>query len=279
MTDATASRIGRVFYGLAVLGTGLQQLVIGQFVRIVPRPPLWIPAQPVLARLGGVLLVAIGLALLSGKLARLAASVLAALLLAILLFLYRSRDPHEPVGRLHVHEPAEGPGARRRPDAAGPAPASRPALGRRRDPRAPESALAPWFFAAFLVICGIQHFWYLDFVQTLIPAYIPAPRLWAQFAGVCLLAGGIGTLFPADVETGRPALGLMIFLWVPMLHIPRALADLSVPGETSAIFEALALSGVALLVAGSGLISSSCRLTIALIQIGAKGEVHPFETG
>ena len=50
MTDATASRIGRVFYGLAVLGTGLQQLAIGQFVRIVPRPPLWIPAQPVLAR-------------------------------------------------------------------------------------------------------------------------------------------------------------------------------------------------------------------------------------
>jgi hypothetical protein len=41
----------------------------------------------------------------------------------------------------------------------------------------------------------------------------------------------------------------MVFLWVLMLHIPRALADPSVPGETSAIFEALALSGVALLVA------------------------------
>src|SRR4029450_2564598 len=137
MTNATASRIGRVFYGLAVLGTGLQQLAIGQFVRIVarpplslpsqrvlaplrraplallgtglhqralgqfvrivPRPPLWIPSQPVLARLGGVLLVAIGLALESGKLARVAASILAALLLAILLFLYLPAIPTNPL--------------------------------------------------------------------------------------------------------------------------------------------------------------------------------------
>ena len=252
MTDATANRIGRVFYGLAVLGTGLQQLAIGQFVRIVPRPPLWIPAQPVLARLGGVLLVAIGLALLSGKLARLAASVLAALLLAILLFLYVPAIPTNPlagfmytnplkvlslVGGLMLlvpllpEDPYSG-GAKR--------------LERMK-------AVAPWLLAAFLVVCGIQHFWYLDFVQTLIPAYLPAPRLWAQFAGVCLLAGGIGILIPATARLAALLSGLMIFLWVPMLHIPRALADLSVPGETSAIFEALALSGVALLVAGSGL--------------------------
>jgi len=252
MTDATANRIGRVFYGLAVLGTGLQQLAIGQFVRIVPRPPLWIPAQPVLARLGGVLLVVIGLALLSGKLARVAASVLAALLLAILLFLYVPAIPTNPwagfmytnplkvlalVGGLMLLVPLLPAG----PLSGGAATLERP------------KALAPWFFAAFLVVCGIQHFWYLDFVQTLIPDYIPAPRLWAQFAGVCLLAGGIGTLFPQTSRLAALLSGLMIFLWVPMLHIPRALADLSVPGETSAIFEALALSGVALLVAGSGL--------------------------
>jgi len=252
MTDATASRIGRVFYGLAVLGTGLQQLAIGQFVRIVPRPPYWIPAQPVLARLGGVLLVAIGLALLSGKLARLAASVLAALLLAILFFLYVPAIPTNPwagfmytnplkvlalVGGLMLLVPLLP---------AGPLSAGAAILERSR-------ALASYFFAAFLVVCGIQHFWYLEFVQTLIPSYIPAPRLWAQFAGVCLLAGGIGILVPWTSRLAALLSGLMIFLWVPMLHVPRALADLSVPGETSAIFEALALSGVALLVAGSGL--------------------------
>jgi len=196
--------------------------------------------------------VAIGIAFLTGKLARLAASVLAALLLAILVFLYLPAIPANPlagfmytnplkvlslVGGLMLLVPLlpEGPYS-----------GGATLLARTK-------AVAPWLLSAFLVVCGIQHFWYLDFVQTLIPDYTPAPRLWAQFAGVCLLAGGIGILVPRVLRLAALLTGLMIFLWVPMLHIPRALADLSVPGETSAVFEALALSGVALLVAGTRL--------------------------
>jgi len=242
------SKLGRWFYGLAVAATGLQQLVIGQFVRIVPKLPDWIPAQPLLARLAGVLLIAIGIALLTGKLARLAASALAVILLAILLFLYVPPITTNPwagfmytnplkvlalVGGLMLLVPLLPAG----PFSGGATILERP------------KALASYFFAAFLVVCGIQHFWYLDFVQTLVPTYMPAPRLWAQFAGVCLLAGGIGILVPWTARLAALLSGLMIFLWVPMLHIPRALADLSVPGETSAIFEALSLSGVALLLA------------------------------
>jgi uncharacterized membrane protein len=252
MSDATANRIGRTFYGLAVLGTGLQQLAIAQFVRIVPRLPHWIPAQPLLARLGGILLVAIALALLTGKLARLAASILAVLLLAVLVFLYLPAIPTNPLAGFMYTNPLKVlslvgglmllvPLLPQDPYSGG------AKLLERMKP------VAPWLLAAFLVVCGIQHFWYLDFVQTLIPDYIPSPRLWAQFAGVCLLAGGFGILFPPTSRLAALLSGLMIFLWVPMLHIPRALADLSVPGETSAVFEALALSGVALLVAGSRL--------------------------
>jgi hypothetical protein len=43
----------------------------------------------------------------------------------------------------------------------------------------------------------------------------------------------------------------MIFLWVLLLHIPRALAGPNHANETAGIFEALAISGVALLVAGT----------------------------
>jgi uncharacterized membrane protein len=252
MSDDTALRIGRVFYGLAVLGTGLQQLAIAEFVRIVPRLPHWIPAQPLLARLGGIVLVAIGVALLTGKLARLAASVLGLLLLAVLLFLYLPAIPTNPLAGFMYTNPLKvlsligGLMLLVPLLPSGPYSGGATLLARMR-------AVAPWLLAAFLVVCGIQHFWYLDFVQTLIPEYIPAPRLWAQFAGVCLLAGGIGILVPRVSRLAALLTGLMIFLWVPMLHVPRALADLSVPGETSAVFEALALSGVALLVAGSGL--------------------------
>ncbi len=45
------------------------------------------------------------------------------------------------------------------------------------------------------------------------------------------------------------AAALMILSWVFLLHIPRALVDLRSPNETTAAFEALAMSGAALLVA------------------------------
>ena len=41
----------------------------------------------------------------------------------------------------------------------------------------------------------------------------------------------------------------MIFLWVLMLHIPRAVAAPHDSNETTAVFEALAISGAAFLVA------------------------------
>ena len=249
MSDATARTLGRWFLGLAVVGSALQQLALGQFVRLVPTLPDWVPVQPVLARLAGVLLIAVGVALLTRRRARLAACVLAALLLGILLFRSLPQIAANPwagfvytnplkilalVGGVMLLVPLLP-----RDGAAG---GTAALLERSR-------GVAPLLFAAFLVVCGIQHFWYLPFVETLVPPYLPAHRFWARFAGVCLVAGGVGALVPRTARLAGLLSGLMIFLWVLMLHIPRALADLGVPGETSAIFEALALSGVALLVA------------------------------
>jgi len=240
-------RVGRVFLGLAVLLSGLQQLVIGQFVRIVPKLPEAVPAQPVLARLGGLLLVALGIALVGGKLARLAASVVALLLFATLA-LYLPQIATNPLAGFMYTNPLKvlalvgGLAALVPFLPEGPLSDGARLLGR-------ASALAPWLFAAFLVVCGIQHFVYLPFVTELVPPYMPARRFWAQFAGVCLIGGGVGCVLPQTALLAARLSALMIFLWVLMLHIPRALADLGVPGETSAIFEALAMSGVALLVA------------------------------
>jgi uncharacterized membrane protein len=248
MSDQAARRIGRAFFGLAVLGSGLQQLVIGQFVRLVPKLPEWVPVQPILARLGGLLLIGIGVALLRGRLGRVAASVLAMLLLGILLFLSVPQIASNPWAGFVYTNPLKllalvGGVMLLVPLLPDEAPSGGAALLMR------SRSAAPLLLAAFLLVCGIQHFWYLPFVTELVPAYLPARRFWAQFAGVCLMAGGVGVLVPWTARLAGLMSGLMIFLWVLMLHIPRALADLGVPGETSAIFEALALSGVALLVA------------------------------
>ncbi len=43
----------------------------------------------------------------------------------------------------------------------------------------------------------------------------------------------------------------MIFLWVLLLHIPRAVASPHDSNETTAVFEALAMSGGAILIAAN----------------------------
>jgi len=107
---------------------------------------------------------------------------------------------------------------------------------------------------AFLISSGIQHFLFVPFVATLVPAWIPGPRFWTYFAGVALIAGGAGLILPWTARLAGSLSGLMIFLWFVMLHIPRALAAsdaASRRNEWTAVFEALAMSGIAFVLAAS----------------------------
>jgi uncharacterized membrane protein len=108
--------------------------------------------------------------------------------------------------------------------------------------------LAPVFLGGFLLLAGVQHFVYADFVAQLVPAWIPQTRFWVYFTGIALVAGGLGMLIPKTARLAATLSGIMIFLWVVLLHIPRAVTQKSA-GETAGIFEALALSGVAWLLA------------------------------
>jgi uncharacterized membrane protein YphA (DoxX/SURF4 family) len=106
--------------------------------------------------------------------------------------------------------------------------------------------------ALFLVVCGMQHFAYRDFVTTLVPSWMPARGFWTYFTGVALMAGGTGILVRKTSRLAASLSALMIFLWVLLLHIPRAFAEPNHANETAGVFEALAISGVALLVAATG---------------------------
>lgn len=237
MTPTAA--LGRLFLAIGVMASGVQQLVIADFVRLVPKLPPWVPSQAAFARLVGLLLLAVGAAMLTKRWPRAAAVTFAGLLLWSFLFLNVPRLMTNPMvgfmwtnplkvlalvgGALLLLESASGVGRATRWGAA--------------------------LMAAFLVVGGIQHFVYADFVTQLVPEWIPRRLFWTYLAGVALIAGGAGIVVPRTSRLAATLTGVMIFLWVVILHIPRAMADLRNAGETSAIFEALALSGVAFLVA------------------------------
>jgi uncharacterized membrane protein YphA (DoxX/SURF4 family) len=250
--------LGRVFFGAAVAASGVLQLVTGEYVRLVPRLPGELPSTSPGAYALGLVLVAIGLAVLTGRMARTALAVLTLLLVVNLLFVYLPQMIWNPVvdrpflrgfmwtnplksmalvgGAAMLAARLDGVWSRSRP------------LVRALDRLEPAG---PLFLAIFLIVAGIQHFWYRPFVTRLIPAYIPAPVFWTYFTAVALLAGGVGILWPRTTRLAANMAGLMVFLWVPMLHIPRAISGPAHGNETAGIFEALALSGVALVVAAT----------------------------
>ncbi|HEY7113572.1 MAG TPA: hypothetical protein VIA45_11630 [Thermoanaerobaculia bacterium] len=254
--------VGRLFYALPLVGFGLLHIALGDFAtRFAPGWPAWIPGRPLAAHVLGLALVAAGLAIAFEMRTRPAALTVAGI---ILWFFVVCRIPAvmarpgfggswtNPAkylallgGALLIASRMEG--------GDGDGRSAKLPAGEETSPPSPiETSVlgARFLLSAFFVIGGIQHFVYEDFVVTLIPAYIPAHVFWSRFAGAALIAAGLGLWNP---KTARPAAmlsGLMIFLWFLMLHIPRAAGSSQDPMEWSGVFESLAISGVALTVAG-----------------------------
>ena len=246
--------IGRTFFGLGLIASGLQQIFRAEFVRLVPPIPTWIPAHGFLAILIGAILAAAGAAIVANKMTRIASAIVGLMLLGMLFALHIPQSAANPMAGFMWTNPCKilalfggalllvsiSPAEK-----ANPLPTVTQALAKLQ-------SFSPIFFSLFFLVAGIQHFVYAGFVDTLVPAWIPPhARFWTCFTGVALIAGGLGLIIPRFARLAAICSGVMILLWVFLLHIPRAFADLKVPGETSAIFEALALSGVAFLIAGT----------------------------
>jgi uncharacterized membrane protein len=247
--------VGRLFFAIAMIAFGVQHVVYGDFVtRIVPPLPEWIPGRRAWAYLVGLVLVAAGGCIILRIRARSAALVLGVIALLSFVLLYvpalvtKPRNGGLWTNAFKALALAGGAFtvARTLPRDAKPLAGGRGALFGGLEILLPYSR---FFFASFLVLGGVQHFIYTEFVATLVPAWIPGHVFFAYVAGVALIAGGLGIMVPMTTRRAAALSGSMIFVWVIVLHIPRAAADLHNSNETTAVFEALAFSGVAFLLA------------------------------
>ncbi|MGH9382188.1 MAG: DoxX family membrane protein [Thermoanaerobaculia bacterium] len=246
--------MGRLFVAVAFIGLGFQHFLLRQF--ITGRAPAWpesIPGGPVWAYVTGIALLVVGAALILGRGARLAA------IFAGLLIFFWALIRHIPiVATDSLLAPSWTQGGKALTFVGGAlaiAGTLPSAEGRWLAPvsklvnlRGELVTLGRVCLGIFLVITGIQHFMYTEFVASLIPEWFPGNAvLWTYFGGVALIAGGSGLLLARTAPMAALLSGSMVFSWFWIIHIPRAFASVS---DGIAVFEALAVSGIAFVIAG-----------------------------
>src|SRR5271166_3247083 len=79
------------------------------------------------------------------------------------------------------------------------------------------------FIAVPLAVFAPEHFHGLEFVQNVVPSWMPAHWFWPYFVGCALLAAATSLTFRKFVRLSSTLLGLMFFLFVCMIYIRFAL--------------------------------------------------------
>jgi uncharacterized membrane protein len=267
--------IGRCCIGVAMVAFGIQHLFYLDFVtRLVPKLPAWIPGHGALACGFGVGLITAGLAILLGKATRVTTLLLGTVLLGSFALLHLPRAAADPgnVG-LWVNAGKALALAGGAFLVAGSLPVKRERPNHKfaalLNPIETLIPLGPYFLGGFFAYCGILHFIYVKLVADLVPTWIPAHVFWTYFSGLALVAGGVGMIVKPTARLAAGLSALMIFSWVILLHIPRALANVRDSNETTAVFEALAVAGAALLAASRAQRVARTNLTQPSSLLGA----------
>lgn len=257
-TDALI-KTGRIFYGICTLGLGLQQFIYKDF-RPVIMPEGW-PSwahYPILAYLVGAALAIAGAMIVLNKNARKISLILAAF---FLLFFIAFHIPyvqfvlpykfHLGLWTNPLKELALSGGAL---VTAGSLPGDKMRSEKNNFFAIIEKLIPAGrvFFSITMISFGIDHFLYLEFVASLVPSWIPNHNFWSYFAGVALIGSGVSIIFNILRREVGILLAIMLFIWLVILHIPRAVtfdhyADKG--NEITSVFECLGFCGIAIMIA------------------------------
>src|SRR6266436_3532132 len=145
-------------------------------------------------------------------------------------------------------------------------------------------ALSNLCFAIPLAVFGALHLAGVEFVLPLVPSYMPWRLFWAYFVGFALLSASLSIATKIQVCWSGLLFGIMMFLFVAMVHIPRALAS---PGDRIPwviVVREMSFAGGAWILAGSAMraqgkskliIVGRVLIAIAAIFFGVETLLHP----
>ncbi len=192
-------KAGRLAFGICLLALGIQGLFYGDFDPVfLPDASSWLPLHTVLAYLWTLILIATGLLIIFDKKAKEISIDLGGI---FLIFFLLCHVPNllfvNPNGKSlgtwtkALKELAFSGGAFVVAGSyGGDYPQSKSLINLLKK-------LIPFgrvFFSITMIIFGIDHFLYTDYVAPLVPAWIPGHNFWTYFAGVALIGSGVAII-------------------------------------------------------------------------------------
>ncbi len=249
------SAAGRIFYGLSIAAMGFLSIYYHDFpYMLIPPKHSRITSHEGFLYVSGGLLILAGACIVFRKKAMPASLLLGGVLLLIFCFYF---VPYEFIGSANFMHFYDWENAAKELALSGGAfviagcfsEGSKNLLIRCLITLIPLGAIV---YSLTIISFGLDHFLYGKEAADYVPSWIPYHLFWMYFAGLALLASGIAILLKIKVRLAATLLGAMIFIWVIILHIPKAIAApvADKGGEVTSMFIALAYCGIAFVIAG-----------------------------
>jgi uncharacterized membrane protein YphA (DoxX/SURF4 family) len=253
---ANLSNIGLIFYGIAIAGIGFQTIYYSDFNPILlPPHHFWIHGFVILAYISGTMLIVAGACIVFEKKTKPISLLSGGMLLLIFCFYY---IPYEFIATSNYMDFGEWENAVKELALSSGAFVIAGCFSEKNEnpPLRFLRKLISYgtiFFSITIISFGINHFLYAKDVSDYIPSWVPNHTFWTYFAGTALIGSGIAIILKIRPRLIAALLGTMIFIWVIILHIPRAVASpfADMGDEVTSAFLALAYSGIAFVIAGT----------------------------
>ena len=124
-------------------------------------------------------------------------------------------------------------------------------------------------YGCLLVVLALVHFHHRSSIASIIPSWIPFVALWPWLTAAANLAVGVSFLTGIKAQLGGALIGAMYASWVPIVHLPRVIANPADAREWTAAALAITLAGAAWLVSGWHRETEFGPAAIASVQTGA----------
>jgi uncharacterized membrane protein YphA (DoxX/SURF4 family) len=244
------TRSARILFAIPWIVFGIQHYMYADFVATLV--PAYMPVRIFWAYLTGTAMIAAGISFIIGIKVRLAATLLGIMLSIFILLIHvatLAADLHNSIHWTRALQDIVITGAAF-------------ALASINTPGAPAGrrkfvvvgnidlvTAARYLYAFPLVFLGVQHFMDIDFVTAKIPGYLPGKVYWDYLMGVLLIVAAISMLINKKAALSATVLGLVLLLFVLLLHGPLLVANVKNGFNWTASMLDLAIAAGAFLVA------------------------------